>query len=201
MVKRVFIVPGWNETPNDAWIPWLVKEAGKSGIHAMAVFMPNPNEPYIDSWVYHLNSIITSPDSETFFVGHSMGCQAILRYMEQLDHNVKVGGVIMVAPWVHLNQAAFDNENDIEVARPWLETPIEWDVVKKHTENFEAIFSDNDPYVPIADYKIFREKLNANTVVENRKGHYDSHSNTLKLPRVLLTLLKMAGVDGSPVKS
>ncbi len=192
MEKRVFIVHGWNGTPNDAWFPWLVDAAGKNGMHAMALFMPNPREPYIDDWVYHLNNAVKSPDPNTFFVGHSIGCQTILRYLSNLENNVKVGGAILVAPWIHLNAAAFDDEEDVGIAQPWLDTPIDWDRVKTHTDKFEAIFSDNDPYVPVADYKIFKEKLGADIVIENGKGHFNTESKTLEMPRVLSALIEMA---------
>ncbi len=191
MQKRVFIVHGWGGSPNGTWIPWLVRRAGGAGIHAMALFMPDPDEPDIDTWVYHLGKVVENPDQDTFFVGHSIGCQTILRYMSTLDAGVRIGGAVLVAPWIHLNNAAFDGETDVSIAEPWLETPIEWDKIKIHTDRFITIFSDNDPYVPIADSKAFEKELGAKTIIESKKGHLD---DVLELPRAVSSLLEMAGI-------
>ncbi len=71
-------------------------------------------------------------DHNTFFIGHSTGCQTILRYLSHLREDVKVGEAILVAPWVHLNRTAFDDEGEAEIARSWLDTPINWDEIKRH---------------------------------------------------------------------
>jgi predicted alpha/beta hydrolase family esterase len=59
--------------------------------------MPNPETPKKAEWVEHLQKIVPDPNSDTFFVGHSMGCQAIQRYLEKLSDDQMVGGVVFVA--------------------------------------------------------------------------------------------------------
>jgi predicted alpha/beta hydrolase family esterase len=66
---------------------------------------------------------------------------------------------------------------------PWL---------KKELENNVAIFSDNDPYVPLRDSEIFKEKLGAKIIVERGKGHFSGEDNITKLPVVLDEIVKMA---------
>ena len=159
--------------------------------------MPNPDEPDIAEWVHLIKIGVGKTDKNTFFVGHSIGCQTILRFLEQLNDEERAGGAVFVAPWLHLNTAAYDNETDMAIAKPWLETPINWKSVLKHAQRFSAIFSDNDPYVPIADSKIFKDKIGADIIIESGKGHMNEESGITKLERILSETLKMAGESGN----
>ena len=85
MQKRVFIVHGWDGHPKEGWFPWLKQELEKHGFDVFVPQMPEPIMPKIEAWVSHLAGIVNKPDKNTCFVGHSIGCQAILRYLETLD--------------------------------------------------------------------------------------------------------------------
>ncbi len=192
MAKRVFIIHGWSGSPYSAWIPWLKAELEIKGFEIYAPYMPEPDIPDIREWIHLLDIGVGRPDKETFFVGHSIGCQTILRYLQNLKDGTNVGGAILVAPWVHLNLAAYEDQKDIETARDWLETPIDWKKILTHTKKFSAIFSDNDPYVPIADSKIFHDNLGAEIIIENKKGHMNEEAGVVKLYRILSELIKIA---------
>ncbi|MFH1210339.1 MAG: alpha/beta hydrolase [archaeon] len=189
MVKRVFIVHAWEAHPEDEWYPWLKKELEKKGFYVEVPEMPNTDEPEINAWISFLREKVGNPDSETFFVGHSIGCQAILRYLESLPSDAKVGGAVFVAGWFHLTNLESEAE---ETAKPWLETKIDFAKVKKHTKNFVAIHSDNDFWVPLGDAKIFEEKLKAKIVIKHKMGHFRVKDGVGKLPEALNGLLMMA---------
>lgn len=130
------------------------------------------------------------PDENTYFVGHSIGCQTILRYLESLPADKKVGGAVFVAGWFTLMNS--ETEEEKRIGKPWLETPIDMEKVKQHTRKFFAVFSDNDDVVPSNNKKLFEKTLNAETAVEHNKGHFSGDDKITKLPSVLKTLLKMA---------
>jgi len=190
MSKKVFIVHSWEAHPGDEWYPWMKKELEKKGFHVEVPQMPNTDEPEINAWVSFLKEKVGKPDSETFFVGHSIGCQAIMRYLESLPLGVKVGGVVFVAGWFHLT--GLETEEEKETAKPWLETKIDFAKVNKHTKNFVAIFSDDDVFVPVSDIKIFKEKLNAKTIIKHKMGHFRIADNVDKVREALDELLMMA---------
>jgi predicted alpha/beta hydrolase family esterase len=194
-MKRVFIIHGWGRYPEEGWYPWLKKELEQKGFEVFVPAMPNTDEPKIEEWVNFLENLVGEPDKNTYFVGHSIGCQAILRYLGKLNAK-KVGGAIFVAGWFHLSEFSFKEEPSEEeesrnIARPWMETPINFEKVKKTTNNFVAIFSDNDPYVPIEDKDIFKEKLGAEIIMEHNKGHFGDSDGITELPIALNSLLKM----------
>jgi hypothetical protein len=188
-MKRVFIIHGWGGYPKEGWFPWLKKELEKKGFKVEVPAMPETAYPKINAWVSHLKKIVGAADEETFFVGHSIGCQTILRYLETIKSK-KIGGAVLVAGWVHLTAAALETEEEKKIAKPWLETPIGWNEIKKH--RFAAIFSDNDPLIPLSDSKIFKSKLGAKIIIEKNKKHFSGSDNITELKSALDELLAIS---------
>jgi len=187
MSKRVFIIHGWDGYPDEGWFPWLKKELEQKNFQVQVPAMPEPAEPKIETWVSHLSKIVGEVDENTFFVGHSIGCQTIFRYLESLPADKKVGGAIFVAGWFTLMNLKTEEEK--EIAQPWLEIPIDFEKVKQHTKKFFAVFSDNDEVVPQDNKKLFEERLGAKTAVEHGKGHFSGSDGVKKLPSVLEAIL------------
>ena len=94
-MKRAYIIHGWGGDSTSDWVPWLREELEEKGITATAPDMPNPNAPTIAEWTGTLHTLITSPDAETFIIGHSIGCQAIVRYLSSLQENETTGKVVL----------------------------------------------------------------------------------------------------------
>jgi hypothetical protein len=187
MKKRVFIIHGWDGYPEEGWFPWLKKELEKNGYQVQIPAMPNPSEPKIESWVPHLAEIIGEVNENTFFVGHSIGCQTILRYLENLPADQKIGGAVLVAAWFKLVNLGANEEK--RIAKPWLETPINTEKIKQHTDKFVAIFSDNDGWVSMDNKEVFEKRLNAKTIIEHQKGHFSGSDNINELPSALESAL------------
>ena len=185
------MIHGWGGEPNVGWMLWLRKELEKKGFEVIAPQMPNTDYPKIDEWVGFLKQKVGEPDENTYFVGHSIGCQTVLRYLEKLPENVKVGGALFVAGWFNLTSEVYEDEEDAEIAKPWLETPIDCDKILTHTKKFTALFSDKDPYVPVEDSEIFKEKLGAKIIIQHNRGHFAGEDGTTELPVALEELLKI----------
>lgn len=175
-MKKVYLIHGWGGSDSsEGWFGWLKEELRNRGIDIIVFNMPNTNSPKIKEWVSFLEKNIKEKDlnEETYFIGHSIGCQTILRYLERLPENKKIAGAIFIAGWFNLIRECYGSEEEKKIAKPWIETPINSEKVKKHTENLLAIFSDNDDCVPLSDSKIFKEKLNARIVIKNNEGHFN----------------------------
>lgn len=187
MVKgRVFIVHGWGGKSDAGWMKWFNEEMTKKGFEVTAMKMPDPDYPKIDSWVKYLSKTVGNVDENTYFVGHSIGCQTIVRYLQTVKSNI--GGCIFVAGWFNLK--SLDTEEEKMVSTPWIETPIDFERVKKVINKSVALFSDNDPYVPMTDSKIFEKELGSKIIVEKGKGHY-IENETLQIPILLKEALKL----------
>ncbi len=182
-MKRAFIIHGWGESPESEWFPWLKKELETKGIEAAVFEMPDTENPVIEKWVGYLEKNIQNPDEEIILIGHSIGCQTILRYLEKLSENAKVGKVILVAPWLTLFNL---EEEELPIAEPWEKTPIDEKKVLNHIkEKMVCIFSDNDPVVSPENRKIFQERFNAEITVIPGGGHFAEDDGATELPIVL----------------
>lgn len=189
MQKRVFIIHGWGGYPEEGWFPWLKQELEARNFSVTVPAMPDTENPIIERWVSYLTDIVKEPDEQTYFVGHSIGCQTILRYLERLE-NKRVVGAIFVAGFFNLKGTSDEEQN---IVRPWLETPIDFNKVKQATNNFVAIFSTNDPWVSLEEQNIFRDKLEARIIIEENKKHFSGEDGINKLQSVLDTILELTG--------
>lgn len=138
MSKRVFIIHGWCGFPEECWFMWLKEQLEKQGVKVEVPLMPEAEAPQIDKWVPFLEKLVGEPDQDTYLVGHSIGVQTILRYLEKV--NAPVGGVLAVSGFYTLNDEAFEDEEDKEVAGVWLKTPINNEKVKENAGEIRAIF-------------------------------------------------------------
>ncbi|MBU1028797.1 alpha/beta hydrolase [Patescibacteria group bacterium] len=189
MTKKVFIIHGWAGYPEECWFLWLKEELRKRGISAEVPLMPEAESPKIDLWVPFLQNLVKIPDQNTYFVGHSIGVQTILRFLEKTD--VKIGGVLAVAGFYTLTDNAFEDEEDKKTAKPWLETTIDNEKVKNNVNKITAIFSNNDPYVPLENVDFFKNRLGAKTIVVQGKGHIGGSDDITEYPLILDELFKI----------
>lgn len=181
MSKKAIIVHGWGGSSKSDFHVWLKKELEKKGFEVLVEDFPNTDEPEINSWVEKLQNISKDCDENTYLIGHSIGCQTILRFLEK--ENRKFGRVILIAPWMHLDENTIEEEGEEvrEIAKPWMEIPIDFDKVKENAKEFICIFSDDDPYVPLSDERLFKKKLNAKTIVLEKRGHFNDSTLPLLL--------------------
>lgn len=181
-MKKAYIIHGWGADSTSDWIPWLKKELENKDFEVFTPDMPDTDEPTIEGWLNKMKKDLPSPDENCILIGHSIGCQAIMRYLENLE-NGKVAKVILVAPWFNLK--GLEGDEEWLIAKPWLETLINFEKIKNSAKEIIALFSDNDPFVPIEDEKLFKERLGAQTFIFKNRGHLNAEDGTIALPEIL----------------
>ncbi len=193
MTKKVFIIHGWDGYPEEGWFPWLKKELENRGFEVSVPQLPKPDEPRIDAWVGKLKEIISKPNGQTYFVGHSMGNQAIARYLNELTDEIVIGGAVFVAGFFKELTNLEDDDVVKDVVDEWLKTPIDLTKTKAHLKSSIAIFSDDDPYVPLDNKDDFANILNSEVLIEHNQGHFSGSTGTMELPIALDAVLQIAG--------
>lgn len=183
--KRVIIVHGWGGSPESDFLSWAKEELEKKDYEVITPAMPDPNYPKIETWIPYLAEAVGIPRETDILVGHSMGCQTIMRYLETLSNDQKVDRVILVAGFVELMGLESD---ELAIRDAWLNTPLNLNKVKTKANTFIVILSDDDPLVPLdINKKVFEEKLGAEIIVEHNKGHFNNMPE--ERPDSLLDLL------------
>lgn len=194
-MSRAIIVHGWGNTPEDNWFPWLKQQLAERGWNVVAPAMPDTEVPQIQPWVSALADAVGEPDEQTFLVGHSIGCQTILRYVSSLPEGVRVGGAVLVAPFLRLDPNGVEySEEERTIVGPWVNPPLDLVVSRpRFVRGSVAIFSDNDYWVSAAyNEPRFRQELGARTAVLPSRGHFMERDGVTQLPEALAAVLEMA---------
>ena len=183
-MKKVIIIHGWSGSPRDNWLPWLKGELEKVGCEVVVPEMPDTDAPDVDKWISKLTEVAGAADAETYFVGHSVGCQAIIRYLQ--NQNSPVGGAVFVSGWFDLDN--MEDEEEETIAKPWIETPVDFEKIKAVLLKSTLIISDNDPYGFFEKNKEQFAKLGAKEVVLHKAGHITDDEHQEILSEVLLLM-------------
>ena len=183
-MNKIYMVHCWDGCKEDGWYPWLDSKLSNNQNIVYRFNMPNTSTPKIDEWVNFLDKQVDCLDDKTYFVGHSIGCQTIMRYLQTKDV-CTIGGILFVAPWLELLDYAIEDEESYTIAKPWLNEFIDFNKIKKFTDNIHCIFSDNDYFVSIEQKELFEKLLNAKTIVVKDKGHISQDDNVFKLEEIL----------------
>jgi uncharacterized protein len=193
--ERAFIIHGYMGYPEEAWLPWLRRELEKRGYQVSLPAMPDPDRPTIKEWVDFIAALVGEPDQQTVLVGHSIGAQGVMRYLERLGAAGKsVRTTVLVASGfpsgLSTEEARKMAEGD-EVLMPWLAIGVDPSLVKKAAGTCTVILSDDDPFIDIERAKAsFREDLGAQLVIEHGKGHMNDDSGITELPSALLAAVR-----------
>ena len=163
--------------------PWLKRELEAKGFEVRVPAMPTPDAPRLEEWVATIGR--EAAGENCILVGHSLGCTAILRYLEQVKK--KVAGAVLVAGFAERLGDGF------EATENFVDAPLDFAKVRKNCGRMVAIFSDNDPYVPLRHGKSFELNLGAEVVVQHSMGHFSGDEGVTQLPIALEKLLEMAG--------
>jgi hypothetical protein len=172
-MKRVFIVHGWGGNPNKEWMPWLKTKIENAGYEVHVPAMPDADTPEIGPWVSHLTQVVGTPDKDTYFVGHSIGCQTILRYLETI--HTPVGGALFVAGWFNLEN--LEDEESEKIAVPWINTPIDIRKIKKILPKSILLISKDDPYGAFQENIDKFSQFVTHSSVFDHAGHFTEHED------------------------
>ena len=167
-MKRVVIVHRWSGGAYEDWRPWLKSKLEKMGYKVFLPDMPDADEPIIEKWVNKLADVVSTPDLDTYFIGHSIGCQTILRYLETIDS--KVGGALFVAGWFNLEN--LEDGEVVEIAKPWIEIPINIEKIKSVLPKSTLMISKDDPYGAFKENIDKFSQFVSHTYVFDHSGHF-----------------------------
>ncbi len=188
MPKKVFIIHRYGGSSSTDWYAWLKGMLESRGFEVYLPEMPKIDDIYSKPWIETMKEYVKSVDTDTYFVGHDFGCFVILKYIDSLigeikigtsfKNDVKVGGALLIAPYM-------------------ISEKINFDKVKKSFVNITAIFAKDDPLVPESDALMLEKSLGAKVIVMPLKTHFLGSDGYAEMHAGLNELLKMANVPGA----
>lgn len=188
-MKRLCIVPRWGGSPEKDYYPWLRSELAALPLfdEVLSPEMPDPGTPTIAAWTGRIREVVgTDPETlaQTVLLGHSVGCQAVLRFLASLPEGTRVAGVVNVAGW-------FAVDKPWDSIRPWMDIPLDDAAIRARASKIIVLLSDNDPFT--ADHaqnsQAWKDRLGAEVVFVPGRRHF----NEAQEPAVLETLQRCFG--------
>jgi len=176
--KEEYFDPKQPSPSHSHWFSWLQRQLILNGILAQTPEMPTPYEAHYNEWVavfeqFHI-------DENTILIGHSLGGGFLIRWLS--ENSVKVGRVVLVAPWLDPNKELktgfFDFSMDKNLA--------------DRTGDISAFISDDDDEEELTSTEILKENISGLKVKEfTGKGHFTfDDMKTEEFPELLKVILK-----------
>jgi predicted alpha/beta hydrolase family esterase len=159
---------------NAHWLPWLQAQLLKHDIETATPEVPYSFEPKWERWVKEVERYEIGPD--TLLIGHSCGAGFWVRYLSERP-DLRVGKVILVAPWIDVEQndpnLFFDF--DIDSSLP------------ERTKGLIIFHSDNDGDVMQTSLQKLKAHIpGLNVRVFHEYGHFTSRTlKTGEFPELL----------------
>jgi uncharacterized protein len=161
---QTIIVPRWSGRPSSDWYPWLIAQLP----HISVLEMPTPDEPTIENWVGAVSSALLELEqpAKTILVGHSVGCQAVLRAL--LATKQPVAAVLLVAAWL-------DVDERWPSIVPWIEAPLDLLAAQAYANQRHVLISDNDPFTSDwqGNRKLWHEAFAADVSIATNAKHFN----------------------------
>lgn len=176
-MKRLFIVHGYMSKPHNHWFRWLKVQAELLGLSVSIPAMPKPSRPNKQTWVEALRQHVGKIDNRTWFVGHSLGCSAILQFICEQPYKDNPGGIILVSGFTEPVELIPSLNN-------FTDQLIDTDRIIQNIPYRAVIASLDDYVVPVELTLHLSQKINAFFYGLPNSGHFLGRDGFRKLPLV-----------------
>ncbi|REF28652.1 hypothetical protein BDD26_3598 [Xenorhabdus cabanillasii] len=175
--KKVIIVHGYTASPLSHWFPWLKEVLTEQGADVIVPELPDSLSPKPEAWAKKLTEVVPRADGNTIFIGHSLGCVTLLRYLEAICSTTdQIGGYILVS--------GFDSTQCTlpELASFTLHT-LNYVLLREVTKHRISIISSNDEIVSPQSSHALANSLQTEIINIENAGHFlDREGFTRLLP-------------------
>ncbi|GAA4391377.1 RBBP9/YdeN family alpha/beta hydrolase [Hymenobacter koreensis] len=180
-VKHVYVVPRWGGNSCSDWYPWLKVQLEEIAAEDNCRYVVSPlnmpawDVPVIGNAVDYLAELLPAErilNEETYLVGHSVGCLAILHHLAEVakqEPQARVGGVLCVAGWFLIDNPWQDILN-------WMDAPIDYEGARRliPEDKLTVLLSDDDPYTTgyQQNQKLWLERMHASVNILPGRQHF-----------------------------
>lgn len=188
-MTRLLIVPRWSGRASSDWYPWLQHQLETrypelfTDVHIFEY--PTPNAPEIAETLAALTTTFDefrATWSDLVLVGHSVGCQALLRALAHSGMTSPARGLLCVAGW-------WDIDEPWPTIRPWIERVFDPKSAATVAGRVDVLLSNNDPFTQNwqKNCEEWMAQLNAEVTVVPGAKHFNGEQE----PAVFEALLKL----------
>ena len=170
---KIYLVPRWAGNIHSDWYDSVFELIEKKyNILFDRLEMPDWNEPDIVKSFEYLSNHVKQLNKQSYFIGHSVGCQAIIRFLtKQFEQNsdLQIGGCLFVAGW-------FEVDKPWNTLKPWLDiNEIDFNLISNRLNFKKLVLSDNDPFTTnyLNNKSLWEKKINSEVVIYPDRKHFN----------------------------
>ena len=176
---KAIILPGnGNSYITDIWYQNVKKNLEKLGLNVTAENMPDPDLARKKYWIPFIEEKLSTEDS--ILIGHSSGALAVLKYLE--NHKCKLAILVGVC---HTDLGDEHKRKSGYFDEPW-----KWEAIKNNAEKIVIFASKDDPYIPIDEPLLVKEKTHAEYHEFNNEGHFGLDVDKKEFPEIITIVKK-----------
>lgn len=162
---------------NSHWLPWIQQQLLVNGVLAQTPELPEPYEPVYESWQSVFEKFDINED--TILIGHSCGAGFLIRWLT--ENKVKVGKVVLVAPWMDPHRQLKSGFYDFEIDAG----------ISERVKSVTVFISEDDDQEMHATVQLLEKHVpKIETIRMNGKGHFTlGGMGTKEFPELKTVLL------------
>lgn len=163
---------------NEHWLSWLQRQLLLKDILAQTPELPKPYDPDYYQWKDVFEQFRV--DKNTHLIGHSCGAGFLIRWLSEND--VKVGKVVLVAPWI-------DTESEMD--GDFFDFEIDPSLSERTAGITLFVSQDDGPHIIKSAETLHHNIQETNLVEMNGYGHFTRKDmGTREFPELLDVLIE-----------
>jgi len=178
---NIYVVHGYTGNSQANWYPDLKKHLESENIAVHVFDMPNPHAPVEKEWLDFLETNITNFDDKSIFIGHSLGCVAILRFLEDKNTD-NVESLFLVSGFVE--------ESPISELAEFVKDNIDYSKFIETIKNRVVVSAVDDDIVPYSYSRVLAKKLNARFNLLETGMHFIDRDDFTAFPYLINLIQK-----------
>lgn len=165
-MANFILIHGIDGNPDECFYPWLRQQLEKDSHKVYAWQLPLPPKASLNNWLKALKPRLKLVNSETVFVGRSIGPAFILRLLEITK--VKVKAAFLVAGFC----SDIGLPDFTPLIKPFIDKPFDWQKIRNNCGRFFVYSSDNDPFVPLQKGEELARNLDTKLTLVKGAEHF-----------------------------
>ena len=185
MLMKVFIIHGYQSSPEQHWFPWLATKIEQMGSQCEIVHLQGSDQPDFATWRQNLEAQVHPLNEQTIIVAHSLGCISVLDYLSEALNGRLIKAIFMIGGFNEKLTALPELNQFVQQAK------LNDALLRFSIQQRYSLFSCNDPFVPAPLSIRFGQLLNAQMIEVKKAGHFIQSDGLSEFPQLWEKLEKL----------
>lgn len=177
-MSTVFIVHGYQASPEKHWFPWLSHKIQSVGAACEIVHLEDADAPNYAVWKECLHMQIAPLDENSIVIAHSLGCISTLDFLSDALKNKKLKALFLVSPFKEPLSSLPELNTFIQQCK------IDEFIIRTTIQKRFVFLSNNDSYVGAPMSIRLGQAIHAQLVEVKFAGHFMQEDGFTEFPQL-----------------